>query len=138
MNNRYNNSNLHQRDSNRSQLFGPDVDSSDGLKSPYETTKLDYSQSTLAQLESQSEENMGVMGEKIKALKALSMKMGDEIRGSNKNLDNLEDTFGNASAKLKNTFDSMMVMAKNSRISIKTWLIIFFIVILLFFWVWIT
>lgn len=80
---------------------------------------------------------MSVMGEKIKALKVLSMKMGDEIRGSNQAIDTLGDSFENMSMKLKNTFTDMMTMAKNSTIGLKAWLIIFAVVFLLFFWVWI-
>lgn len=123
-------------------MFGtPDGSSNlDDDRSPAfgSTGKLDYSQSTLASLESQSEEQMGAMGQRIKALKSLSLRMGDEIRGSNQTIDQLGDTFHNTSAKLKRTFGNMMEMAKRSGISIKTWLIIFFIVGLLFFWVWIT
>lgn len=78
---------------------------------------------------------MGLMGQKIQALKSLSIRMGDEIRGSNHTLDQLGDTFENTAAKLKGTFKNMMVMAQKSRISIKMWLLIFFIVALFFFWV---
>ncbi|KAL3232967.1 Protein transport protein BET1 [Nakaseomyces bracarensis] len=131
-------SNVYQRDTSRTQLFGNtglDTDKS----SPYDNQgKLDYSQSTLAQLESQSEEQMGSMSQKIKALKSLSLRMGDEIRGSNGTLDQLDNTFQRTTTKLKQTYKDMMVMAKKSRISIKTWLAVFFFVFLLFFWVWIT
>lgn len=106
--------------------------------SPYENnSKIDYSESSLARLESQNEEEVGIMSQKIQALKSLSLKMGDEIRGSNQTLDSLGDTFQRTSAKVKANLSNMLVMAKNSRISIKTWLIIFFIVGVLFFWVWI-
>lgn len=111
----------------------------DRSTSPYgNDNKFDYSQSTLAQLESQSDEQVGQMGQKIKALKSLSLKMGDEIRNSNHSLNELGSTFENTRLKLKGTFDNMMIMAKRSRISIKTWLLIFFVVGLLFFLVWIT
>lgn len=109
-----------------------------GPSSPYgDNSKIDFSQSSLARLESQNEEEMGVMGQKIQALKSLSLKMGDEIRGSNQSLDTLGDTFQRTAIKVKGNINNMLVMAKNSRISIKTWLIIFFVIGLLFFWVWI-
>ncbi|CCE65428.1 hypothetical protein TPHA_0L00720 [Tetrapisispora phaffii CBS 4417] len=130
-------SNLSQRDNSRTQLFGSENDMNSSF-SPFDKSKLDYSQSTLAQLESQSEENMNVMNEKIKALKSLSLRMGDEIRGSNKSLDTLGDTFENATVKLKHTYTNMMIMAKKSGISFTTWILIFVVVFLLFFWVWIT
>lgn len=106
--------------------------------SPYGNTgKIDYSQGSLARLESQNEEGMSLMGERIQALKSLSLKMGDEIRGSNQSLDNLSETFQQTASKVKNNLTNMLVMAKNSRISIKTWLLIFAFVGILFFWVWI-
>ena len=110
-----------------------------GRSSPYvQKREFDYTQSTLSQLESQSDQQMSQMSQKIKALKSLSLRMGDEIRNGSKTLEDLESTFGSTSAKLKTTFGNMMKMAKKSRISIKTWLIIFFVVGLFFFWVWIT
>ncbi|QLQ81594.1 hypothetical protein HG537_0F03550 [Torulaspora globosa] len=130
---------LHQRDNNRLRLFDTVVNGQGtSPSSPYESNaKIDYSESSLARLESQNQEEMGVMSQKIKALKSLSLKMGDEIRGSNQTLDSLGDTFQRTSTKVKANLSNMLIMAKNSRISIKTWLIIFFIVGLLFFWVWI-
>lgn len=139
MSSRFDNSNLYQRDTSRTQLFGNSALESVSRNSPYDNKgKLDYSQSTLAQLESQSEEQMGSMSQKIKALKSLSLRMGDEIRGSNGTLDQLDNTFQRTTTKLKQTYSNMMIMAKKSRISIKTWLGLFFFVFLLFFWVWIT
>lgn len=148
-----------QRDSPRMQLFGNLAErkpkpksnlASDGAavggqtdnsgrSSPYvQKREFDYTQSTLSQLESQSEQQISQMSQKIKALKSLSLRMGDEIRNGSKTLEDLESTFGSTSAKLKTTFGNMMKMAKRSKISIKTWLIIFFVVGLFFFWVWIT
>ncbi|CAI4039752.1 hypothetical protein SMKI_09G1620 [Saccharomyces mikatae IFO 1815] len=142
MSSRFAGGNAYQRDTGRTQLFGGPDGSGNlddrGSSALGSTEKLDYSQSTLASLESQSEEQMGAMGQRIKALKSLSLKMGDEIRGSNQTIDQLGDTFHNASVKLKRTFGSMMEMARKSGISIRTWLLIFFVVGILFFWVWIT
>ncbi|CCD23142.1 Bet1p NDAI_0B01080 [Naumovozyma dairenensis CBS 421] len=142
MSTRYGEDQLNQRDSKRTRLFGSSMNFEDETgkrSSPYQSsTHLDYSQDRLAQLESQSEEQVGIMAEKLRSLKTLSLKMGDEIRGSNKTLDQLGDSFDTTSLKLKNTFSNMMEMAKRSRISIKTWLLIFALVILVFFWVWIT
>lgn len=141
--NRYVNNTLHQRDTNRTRLFGihnEPNDENEEYLSPYlkgNKNGMSYSQSSLAQLESQSDEQVGLMGQRIQALKSLSLKMGDEIRGSNQTLDTLGDTFQNTATKLKGTFKNMMLMANKSRISIKNWLLIFFVVGLLFFWVWI-
>lgn len=139
MSSRFSDNNVYQRDTSRTQLFGSSAVESENRSSPFDTNgKLDYSQQTLAQLESQSEEQMGSMSQKIKALKSLSLRMGDEIRGSNGTLNQLDNTFQRTSNKLKQTYSNMMIMAKKSRISIKTWLALFFFVFLLFFWVWIT
>ncbi|CCF60468.1 hypothetical protein KAFR_0K01130 [Kazachstania africana CBS 2517] len=142
MSQRYAEGTLNQRDNNRTQLFG-DVNrfnsETERPSSPYtKNASFDYSQSSLAQLESQSEEQVGQMKQKVQALKNLSLKMGDEIRGSNHTLNDLNNSFHNASNKLKGTFNNMIVMAKKSKIGIKTWLIIFLVIGLLFFWVWIT
>lgn len=143
--NRYTSDSLNQRDQSRTQLFGSydNTDREDTPVSAYSDNvgsnkKFDYSQASLAQLESQSSEQMNVMGSKLKALKHLSLKMGDEIRGSNDTVNNLNDTFQNTTVKLKSTFNNMMDMASRSGVSIKTWLLIFFLVAILFFWVWIT
>lgn len=124
---------LHQRDNTRTRLFDTSFNQP---ASPYaQPKKTDYSQSSLAQLESQGGEEASIMGRKIQALKSLSVKMGDEIRGSNHTLDQLGDTFENTTVKLKGTFRNMMVMAQKSRTSIKTWLLIFLVVAVFFVWV---
>lgn len=130
---------MHQRDNNRTQLFDLNYDQlANRASSPYDKgNKLDISQSTLSQLESQNDDQMSTMKEKIGALKSLSLRMGEEIRGSNHTMDQLGEVFEGTSTKLKQTFNKMLIMAKTSRISLRTWLFIFFVVFLLFFWVWI-
>lgn len=139
---------MSQRDQTRQQLFGnisnkknaSGVDErGDTPVSAYDNdNRFDYKQDTMAQLESQSNEEINIMTQKIRALKGLTLKMGDEIRGSNQTLNDLSDNFENTTKLLKKTFKNMMIMAKNSKITLKTWFIIFFIICILFFWVWIT
>ncbi|SMN17726.1 similar to Saccharomyces cerevisiae YIL004C BET1 Type II membrane protein required for vesicular transport between the endoplasmic reticulum and Golgi complex [Maudiozyma saulgeensis] len=144
MSSRHTEDSLYQRDNARTQLFGTIVDrkpanGDDYSASPYaKNTKFDYDENTLSQLESQSDEQMGQMGKRIQALKSLSLRMGDEIKNGNHSLNDLGSTFENTKVKLKDTFGNMMDMAKRSRISIKTWLLIFSFVGIMFFWVWIT
>ncbi|CDO93897.1 unnamed protein product [Kluyveromyces dobzhanskii CBS 2104] len=135
---------LTQRDASRTQLFaGADFSQYKQQQgrptSPFDRSSpnVDYSQATLSQLESQSDEQMNTMSQKINALKGLSIRMGDEIRGSNQTLDQLGNVFEQTSNRLKRTFKKMMVMAKSSRIPLKTWFIIFGVLSLLFFYVWI-
>ncbi|ODQ61657.1 hypothetical protein WICANDRAFT_75863 [Wickerhamomyces anomalus NRRL Y-366-8] len=125
-------SQLHQRE--RTSLF----DQPQRVSSPYDKqTKADYNESELSHLESQNDDEMGVMSTKIQQLKGLSLRMGEEIRGSNKTLEELGNSFDQLGTRLKNTFNRMLVMAKRSGISIKTWFFLFVFVILFFFWVWI-
>ncbi|SCV05973.1 LANO_0H19262g1_1 [Lachancea nothofagi CBS 11611] len=131
---------LHQRDNgSRTQLFDSKYDNLSGrASSPYEKGgNLDFSQSTLSNLENQSDRHVSAMSEKLNALKSLSLKMGEEIRGSNDTVDKLGNVFEGTSKRLKRTYRDMMKMAGSSRIPMKTWLIIFFVVFLFFFWVWI-
>ncbi|AMD20736.1 HDL008Cp [Eremothecium sinecaudum] len=122
----------------RTLLFGSKPNNpTERASSPYNSSSIDYSQSTLAQLESQSDGHVNIMRDKVKALKDLSLKMGEEIRGSSNTIEGLENTFEQTRTKLKRTFNRMMIMAKNSTISFKTWLLIILAVFLLFGYVWI-
>ena len=121
---------MSQRSSNNSNSNLNDVsDSNRGL---------DYNGSMLSQLESQSEEQMSLMGTKVKQLKNLTLKMGDEIRSSNSAVSQLGETFEGTSLRLKKTFNKMMIMASKSRIPLRTWFLIFVVIGLLFFYVWVT
>ncbi|CCH57902.1 hypothetical protein TBLA_0A01020 [Henningerozyma blattae CBS 6284] len=138
-NNRLTGSSLHRRESERTQLFG----FNEPPTSAYENKpSFTYSRDTVTRLESQLEESnsnaMSAMADRLRGLKQLSMDLGNEIRSSNGALDNLGETFESTSSKLKNTFSDMMDMAKRSRTPLKFWLIFFLIIILCFFWVWIT
>lgn len=100
---------------------------------------VDYNESLLNQLESQNDEDISSMHVKLKKLKHLSLKMNDEIDFSNNEIiNNLNGTFGDTVTKLKNVMGKAKDMADRSRISFKTWLIIFGFVFLLFFYIWIT
>ncbi|OEJ81924.1 Protein transport protein BET1 [Hanseniaspora osmophila] len=113
--------------------------SSSNLKNAGNNSKgLDYNGSMLSQLESQSEEQMSIMGTKVKQLKNLTTKMGDEIRSSNSTVSQLGETFEGTSLKLKKTFNKMMIMASKSRIPLRTWFLIFVVIGFLFFYVWVT
>ncbi|KAG0671726.1 protein transport protein bet1 [Kluyveromyces marxianus] len=124
---------LTQRDASRTQLFdGADFSKYQQRQqkptSSFEKSSsgIDYSQATLSQLESQNS-----------CIKEFITKNGDEIRGSNQTLDQLGNVFEQTTNRLKRTFKNMMVMAQKSGVSIKTWLIIFGGLTLLFFYIWI-
>ncbi|KAG5359604.1 Protein transport protein [Yarrowia sp. C11] len=96
-----------------------------------------YSTSMLSQLESQNDEQMEGLSAKVQLLKDVTSKIGVEIRDSSHLLNNLEDTFENASTKLKGTFKRMMIMADNSGIGWRVWLGLFAFIFLCFFFVWV-
>lgn len=76
------------------------------------------------------------MAQKLSQLKELSIKMGEEIRGSNKVLDSVGNQFGELQVTLKNTWNRMMVMAQRSGIPYKVWLAFFGVLVLMFWFVW--
>lgn len=121
----------------RTQLFGSKFDKPvETASSAYNDSSIDYSQSVLAQLESQSDFHVGVIRHKVDALKNLSLRMNEEIRRGN-TLGELSQTFDQTQTKLRTTFKKMTLMSKNSQVSIKTWISIFLIVTILFVYVWV-
>ncbi|XBW38522.1 hypothetical protein QEN19_004111 [Hanseniaspora menglaensis] len=121
------NSNSHHR------RFNATVNGADN----FNEAPIDYSESLLNQLESQNDEEISSMHLKLKKLKNLSLKMNDEIDFSNNQvINNLNGTFGDTVDKLKNVMGKAKDMADKSRISFKTWLMVFFFVFLLFIYIW--
>lgn len=104
--------------------------SSQQSPSPYK------SDSMLDSLESQNDKHIEGLSAKVKLLKDITVKIGDEVRDSNNLLTNLENNFEGARTRLKGTYNRMVVMADRSGISLKMWLLFFGIVFLFFFYVW--
>lgn len=123
---------MHQRNGEgRMNLFG---DYETRSSSPYEQpAKKDFNASMLSHLEDQNENEMSAMNEKVKQLKNLGLRMGSEIKNSEINMQNLNQTFDNTRGKLKNNFNKMMIMAENAPIGVKRWAI-FFLVVIVIFW----
>ncbi|ODV73269.1 Bet1p CYBJADRAFT_162653 [Cyberlindnera jadinii NRRL Y-1542] len=121
------------RQNKRTALF----DAPPRVASPYDKPEQrDYSASRIAQMESQSEEQTNVMAQKISQLKDLSLKMGEEIRSSNKVLDQVGNQFEQLQGTLKRTWNRMLVMAQRSGIPYKVWLGFFAVLFLMFWYVW--
>ncbi|OAL55573.1 hypothetical protein IQ07DRAFT_583039 [Pyrenochaeta sp. DS3sAY3a] len=95
-----------------------------------------YSSSVLDELESQNEEQVGVLTSKVKMLKDLTHLIGDEIRDSTTLTEKMNDQFENSRAKIKGTMNRMLRMAQKTGVGWKVWLGFFAAVILLFWWVW--
>lgn len=137
------NASAHQRDL-RTQLFS----APNGLTkppsrvgSPYDkaaSPSAKHNESFLLSLESQNNDEIDSMTEKVSMIKNLGVRMGTEINKSIKLNDNITDNMERGKVTLKNTYNRMVVMSERAGISCKLWFLVFFIVFLWFFWVWIT
>lgn len=135
----------HQRDL-RTQLFSTPPTRSiynykppSRLGSPYDkdtTTSAKHNESFLLLLESQNNDELDSMGNKVAMLKNLGMKMGTEINKSIKINDDITNGFEKGKITLKNTYNKMVVMSQRAGITWRMWLTVFTIVILWFFYVW--
>ncbi|EGV59954.1 hypothetical protein CANTEDRAFT_131855 [Yamadazyma tenuis ATCC 10573] len=133
----------HQRDL-RTQLFS----SANGLTktpsrvgSPYDKVtpaSAKHNESYLSSLESQNNEELDNMSQKVAMIKNLGVKMGSEINKSIKLNDNIAENMERGKVTLKNTYNRMVVMSERAGINCKSWFVVFFIVFLWFFYVWIT
>lgn len=111
------------------------------VASPYDKAahpSAKHNESFLLSLESQNNDELDVMSQKVSMIKDLGVKMGQEINKSIKLNDNITETFENGRISLKNTYNRMILMSERAGISCKLWFIVFFIVFVWFFWVWIT
>lgn len=107
--------------------------------SPYDptpTSSAKHQEAMLLTLESQNEEEIDVIGQKVAMLKNLGVKMGVEINKSVKLNDDITNNFERGKVTLKNTYNHMVVMSQRAGITWKMWLLVFLIVFLWFFWVW--
>ncbi|KAK9453330.1 hypothetical protein V1511DRAFT_512964 [Dipodascopsis uninucleata] len=136
---------LHQRDA-RTQLFdgfdssrsnSPAPSASSGMRAASPNSRGQYSDYVMSQLESQNDNELDNLTAKVRILKDITTKIGDEVRDSSKFMQNLENGFDSTRVRLKGTYNRMMRMAERSGISWKVWLGFFAFVFLMFFWVWI-
>ncbi|KAF2854955.1 hypothetical protein T440DRAFT_198933 [Plenodomus tracheiphilus IPT5] len=95
-----------------------------------------YSSAVLDELESQNDEQVGVLTSKVKMLKDLTHLIGDEIRDSTTLAEKMNDQFENSRNKIKGTMNRMLRMAQKTGVGWKVWVGFFAAVILLFWWVW--
>ncbi len=68
--------------------------------------------------------------------KQITVKIGDEVRDSNKLLSDMENNFETAKVKLRGTFNRMIRMAERSGVGWRAWLALFGFIFLIFFFVW--
>ncbi|KAK6205134.1 uncharacterized protein RJT21DRAFT_13191 [Scheffersomyces amazonensis] len=141
MSSRYSAVGAHQRDL-RTQLFS----TPQGIRtppsrttSPYDpvqTSTAKHNESFLSSLESQNNDEMEGMGQKVALLKNLGERMGVEINKSIKLNDEITNQFERGRVTLKNTYNKMILMSQRAGITWRMWLVVFIIVFLWFFYVW--
>lgn len=87
-------------------------------------------------LESQNNEEVDLMSQKVNALKNLGVRMGSEINKSMKLNDDISNNFEKGKITLKNTYNRMVVMSKRAGILWRMWLVFFSLFFLACFYVW--
>ncbi|ORY07161.1 hypothetical protein BCR34DRAFT_570871 [Clohesyomyces aquaticus] len=95
-----------------------------------------YSDAVLSELESQNDEQVGVLTGKVRMLKDLTTAIGDEIRDSTTLAEKMNDSFDNTRLKLRGTMNRMLRMAEKTGVGWKVWLAFFAAVGFLFWYVW--
>lgn len=144
-NNNIINNNINFNMNSTSENNNPNIPTSISVSSPYEDenekykyNKTSYSVTAqnMAQLESQSDETVSIMKNKIGALRDLSLAMGTEINKSKKNLTELGEDMGLSRDKIQNNMNRMRRFVEKSGISWKVWLVFATIIIWCFLWVW--
>lgn len=109
------------------------------MSSPYDKTpqqSAKHNEAFLLSLESQNNDDMDLMSQKVSALKNLGVRMGLEINKSMRLNDEITNNFERGKVTLKNTYNRMVVMSKRAGISWRMWLVFFALFFLACFYVW--
>lgn len=92
-----------------------------------------FNDSVLNQLEQQHDDQIDGLSAKVRVLRDLSVRIGDEVRDSSSLLQTMEGGFETARTSVKNVMTRMIRTADQSGISWRSWLG-FFAIIALCFW----
>jgi blocked-early-in-transport protein 1 len=128
----------HQRDL-RTQLFSSSPKPPSRTSSPYDPLPSEsdkHQQAYMLHLESQNNEEMDNMSQKVAMLKTLGLKMGTEINKSIKLNDEITNSFEKGKTTLKNTYNKMVVMSQRAGITWRMWLVVLLVVVLFFTYAW--
>lgn len=128
----------HQRDL-RTQLFGSSPKPQSRSASPYDSTPANtakHQEAYMLHLESQNNDEMDSMSQKVAMLKNLGVKMGTEINKSIKLNDDITNSFEKGTTTLKNTYNRMIVMSQKAGITWRMWLTVLLIVVVFFTYAW--
>ncbi|KAI8368837.1 hypothetical protein EDC96DRAFT_504543 [Choanephora cucurbitarum] len=127
--------NLH----NRASLFGG---AEDERSSYYESQgsqkslKINMNDKDLDYLESQNDDEISGLSAKVKILKNITGKIGDEIRSGNSLIDQMNDQFSNTGSILGKTMNNFKVMASKESGTMWWCLTLFIVFVIFFFYYW--
>lgn len=107
-----------------------------GYRPATPNSKGQYDNATLDELESQNDQQVSGIMDKVKILKSMTVAIGDEIRDSSAMMEKMNDSFDMTRGRLRGTMNRMMIMAERTGVGWKVWLGFFAAVILIFTYVW--
>jgi len=107
-----------------------------GFRSATPNSRGQYSTAVLDELESQNEEQAGMLIGKVRDLKHLTTLIGAEIRDSSALAEKMNDQFENSRLKIRGTMNRMLRMAEKTGVGWKAWVGFFIFVVVVFWYVW--
>ncbi|EEA23020.1 protein transport protein bet1 [Talaromyces marneffei ATCC 18224] len=107
-----------------------------GYRAATPNSRGHYSDAVLSELESQNDNEVEGITAKVKALKELTVAIGDEIRSSSNLADTMNEAFDSTRIRLRGTMNRMLRMAERTGVGWKVWVGFFLAVFLLFAYVW--
>lgn len=109
-----------------------------GYRTATPNSKGQYSDAVLSSLESQNDADVEGISAKVRALKEITLAIGDEIRDSTRLAEGLNDTFDNTRVRVRGTMNRMLRMAERTGVGWRVWLGFFTAVFFLFVYVWLS
>lgn len=106
-----------------------------GFRSATPNKKGQYSNAVLDELESQNDEQIGIMSGKVRMLKDLTNAIGGEIRDSTALAEKMNDQFEGTRNRLRGTMNRMLRMAEKTGVGWKVWVGFFGFLVVLFWYV---
>jgi len=129
--------------SQRSQLFGEDRYDGSRSSTPslraaqgYNATANRFDSQVMDSLEGQNDDMIESLSSKVRILKNVTVKIGEEIRDSSGLMDTMNENFANTKTYLSGTMRRMTRMAERQGVGWFAVMIFLCFVFLIFLWVW--